>query len=233
MPSKPAIQPSPEQARRAADIHRRLLSHYGEPDWRNPLPPLDELVSTILSQNTNDRNRDLAFEKLRAKFPTWEAVRDADQQQVIDAIRPAGLANQKGPRIQEALRSITLQRRDLDLNFLRNLPPAEARQWLLRFKGVGQKTAAIVLQFSLGMPAFPVDTHIYRVSGRLGLRPPHITAEQAHEHLAALFPPDAYGAAHLNLIRLGREICQARKPRCPQCPLNDLCDFYQQSIEKE
>ena len=240
MPSKPSSEVSPEGIRNAAAVHRRLLERYGEPDWRNPLPPLDELVSTILSQNTNDRNRDLAFERLKAQFPTWEAVRDAAPQQVIEAIRSAGLANQKGPRIQEALRSITREhphrgreRGDLNLDFLGSLPPEEARQWLLRFKGVGQKTAAIVLQFSLGMPAFPVDTHIHRVSGRLGLRPHNMTAEQAHGHLAALFDPAVYGPAHLNLIRLGREVCQARKPLCPECPLSDLCDYYRQSKEEE
>jgi endonuclease-3 len=206
-------------------VHRRLLETYGEPSWRTPLPPLDELVSTILSQNTNDRNRDAAFARLRRRFPAWEAVRDADPQAVIEAIRPAGLANQKGPRIQAVLRQITQERGSLDLSFLSALPPAEAHAWLMRFKGVGPKTAAIVLLFSLGMPAFPVDTHIHRVSGRLGLRPDGMNAEQAHGHLAALFPPEAYGAAHLNLIRLGREVCHARKPACPRCPLVEICPY--------
>ncbi len=209
-----------------------MLDHYGEPRWRNPLPPLDELVSTILSQNTNDLNRDRAFEILRARFPTWEALRDADQESVIEAIRPAGLANQKGPRIQAALRSITEQVGELSLDFLRDRSPEEARQWLMRLKGVGPKTAAIVLQFSLGMPAFPVDTHVHRVTGRLGLRPEKMNAEQAHEFLENLFPPESYYAAHLNLIRLGREICKAREPRCPLCPLKDLCDYYRNIYQK-
>jgi endonuclease-3 len=213
-------------AEHAMAVHLRLLEFYGYPEWRNPLPPIDELVSTILSQNTNDANRDRAYKALRAAFPTWEAVRDADPAVVIAAIRPAGLANQKGPRIQQVLRDITLQRGDLDLSFLADLPADEARQWLLQFKGVGPKTAAIVLQFSLGMPAFPVDTHIYRVSGRLGLRPASVCAEGAHAILASLLPPDTYYPAHLNIIRLGREICQARRPRCPNCPLQDLCAYY-------
>jgi endonuclease-3 len=215
-----------ESKERALAVYQRLLDFYGYPVWRQPLPPLDELVSTILSQNTNDANRDRAFHALQERFPTWEAVRDANEIEVIEAIRPAGLANQKGPRIQQVLRQITAQRGELNLDFLADLPPEEATQWLMQFKGVGPKTAAIVLQFSLSKPAFPVDTHIYRVSGRLGLRPAKASAEQAHQLLAQIFPSEAYYAAHLNLIRLGREICQARRPRCEACPLNDLCAFY-------
>ena len=212
-------------AKRALKIHERLLEFYGEPIWRNPLPAIDELVSTILSQNTNDINRDRGFNALRAKFGTWEEVRDAHPQDVIDAIRPAGLANQKGPRIQQVLRSITEERGSLELSFLGDLSVEEARAWLTRFNGVGPKTAAIVLCFSLGKPAFPVDTHIYRVTGRIGLRPERMTVEQAHPHLESLFPPATYYPAHLNIIRLGREICTARRPYCEKCPIADLCDY--------
>jgi endonuclease III len=212
-------------ARRAQEVHQRLLAFYGEPLWRTPLPAIDELVSTILSQNTNDHNRDLAFNALRARLPAWEDVRDAKPEDVVDAIRIAGLANQKGPRIQQVLRQITAERGSLDLEFLRGWPRSEAQAWLSRFKGVGPKTTAIVLQFSLGIPAFPVDTHIYRVSGRLGLRPEKMSVENAHPHLEGLLPPSAYYAAHLNLIRLGREICHPHKPACAACPLNDICDF--------
>ena len=211
---------------RAQAVHDKLLMAFGQPEWRNPLPPLDELVSTILSQNTNDINRDRAFQALRQRFPTWEAVRDADEQAVIDAIRPAGLGNQKGPRIQNVLREITYQRGELSLDFLSTMPDSEALEWLMSFKGVGPKTASIVLLFSLGKPAFPVDTHIYRVSGRLGLRPKNMSADQAHVHLGNLFPPESYYAAHLNLIRLGREVCQARRPNCPACPLQELCEYF-------
>ena len=170
-------------AKRAIKIHERLLGFYGEPIWRNPLPAIDELISTILSQNTNDLNRDRAFNSLRARFGTWEEVRDASTDDVIEAIRPAGLANQKGPRIQQVLRSITEERGSLDLSFLANLSVDEAKAWLTKFNGVGPKTAAIVLCFSLGKPAFPVDTHIYRVTGRIGLRPERMTVEQAHPYL--------------------------------------------------
>jgi endonuclease-3 len=217
---------------RALKIHAALLQAYGEPIWRNPLPAIDELVSTILSQNTNDINRDRGFNALRAKLPTWEAVRDADVSIIIEAIRPAGLANQKGPRIQQVLRAISAERGSLDLNFLADLPIEEARAWLTKFNGVGPKTAAIVLCFSLNMPAFPVDTHIYRVSGRLGLRglrPEKMTVEQAHPHLESVFPPETYYAAHLNLIRLGREVCGARKPNCPSCPIQKLCGYKEKT----
>jgi len=210
----------------ALKIHKILLDFYGEPVWRNPFPPLDELISTILSQNTNDTNRDRAYNSLREKFPTWEAVRDAPQEQVIEAIRVAGLANQKGPRIQVVLQEITRQRGGLDLDFLKEYSSEEALNWLLAFKGVGLKTASIVLQFSLGKPAFPVDTHIYRISGRLGLRPQKMNADKTHKHLADQLPPETYHAAHLNIIRLGREICSARKPKCEQCPLSDECEYF-------
>ena len=130
-------------------------------------------------------------------FPTWEEVRDADLDAVINEIRPAGLANQKGPRIQEVLRQITVERGELNLDFLKNYSAEDAQAWLTRFNGVGPKTASIVLQFALGIPAFPVDTHIYRVSGRLGLRPEKMTADQAHPHLAAIFPLETYGPGTL------------------------------------
>jgi endonuclease-3 len=216
-------------AARAQEVHQRLIDFYGYPQWRNPLPPVDELVSTILSQNTNDLNRDKAFDALRERYPTWEQVRDADQQEVIDTIRVAGLANQKGPRIQQVLRQITEMRGKLDISFLKEYRPEEARDWLMQFKGVGLKTATIVLQFSLDMPAFPVDTHIHRITGRLGLRPEKMNADKTHAHMEALLPPEAYYPAHLNIIRLGREICQARKPRCGECPLQELCDFRAQN----
>jgi endonuclease-3 len=203
-----------------------LLDHYGEPTWRTPLAAIDELVSTILSQNTNDINRDRAFDALRQVLPTWEAVRDAPPEVVMDAIRSAGLANQKGPRIQQVLREITRERGTLDLEFLRSWPREEARAWLQRFNGVGPKTVAIVLQFSLGIPAFPVDTHVYRVTGRLGLRPDKLSVEAAHDYFEKLLPPETYYAAHLNLIRHGREVCHAQRPECEKCVLRRSCEYY-------
>ena len=211
--------------KKAHAIQAGLLGAFGQPTWRTPLPPIDELISTILSQNTNDQNRDRAFQSLRSTFPTWEHVRDASEGSVIRCIRSAGLANQKGPRIQKVLREITRERGTLDLGFLSDRPVEEARHWLMRFKGVGPKTAAIVLLFSLQKPAFPVDTHVYRVTGRIGLRPTKMSVERAHRFLESSFSPDTYYAAHLNLIRLGREFCHPRKPECPDCPVRAVCDF--------
>ncbi len=210
----------------ARRITRKLHQKYGEPHWRQPLPPLDELISTILSQNTNDGNRDRAYEALRQRFPTWEAVRDAPLAAVVEAIRTAGLAQQKGQRIQAVLRSISEQRGRLELDFLKEMDAEEAQRWLRQFKGVGPKTAAIVVLFSLNKPAFPVDTHIHRVTRRLGLIPETTSAEQAHLLLAEIFEAGDYASAHLNIIRLGREICQARKPKCPICPLQEECTYY-------
>ena len=214
-------------ARRAEQVYTALLKEYGQPVWRNKMPAIDELVSTILSQNTNDINRDRAFEALRARFPSWAAVRDAPAAEVVAAIRPAGLANQKGPRIQQVLRAITQERGALDLEFLRELPVDEARAWLTQFKGVGPKTAAIVLLFSLGLPAFPVDTHVHRVTGRLGLRPDKLSADDSHPYFEGLLRPETYYVAHLNLIRHGREVCHALRPECGRCVLKNLCEYYQ------
>ncbi|MBT3316187.1 MAG: endonuclease III [Anaerolineae bacterium] len=217
--------------KKAIEVHERLLEKFGEPIWRNPLPAIDELVSTFLSQNTNDVNRDRAFDSLRAKFPTWEEVRDAPEAEIIEAVRIAGLAKTKGPNIQRALRQISEERGELSIEFLKELPIEEASAWLTNFKGVGPKTASIVLLFSLGMPAFPVDTHVYRITGRVGLRPEKISVEKAHPYLESIFPPESYYAAHLNIIRLGREICKARKANCAKCPLLAICDYGQAQKE--
>lgn len=208
------------------------MEEYGRPTWRPHLEPVAELVSTILSQNTNDVNRDAAYDNLRACFPTWEQVRDAPEQEVIEAIRRAGLANQKGPAIQNALHHITKEQGKIDLDFLKELSSERAAEWLENLKGVGPKTAAIVLLFSLDKPAFPVDTHVYRVTGRLGIRPAKMSPTKAHQYLAKQFPPDTYYPVHLNLIRLGREICKARKPLCQCCPLQEICEYYQHSTSE-
>jgi len=195
-------------------------------DWQ-PIDPLDELINTILSQNTNDLNRDRAYRALRSAFPTWEAVRDAPTKAVVAAIKPAGLANQKGPRIQKVLERITAERGELDIRFLADLPVPEAKAWLTSLDGVGPKTASIVLLFALGKPAFPVDTHIHRVTGRLGLIPPKTTADQAHEILEALVPPDWYHPFHLLVIQHGRKVCKAQRPLCEVCSLQKYCVYYQ------
>ncbi len=210
-----------------APIARILNEVFGYPDWRPFLPPLDELIDCILSQSTNDNNRDRAFAALKTEFPSWAAVMDAPTEAVIAAIKPAGLANQKAPRIQTVLRQIYAERGELKIDFLGDLPIDEAKAWLTQFHGVGPKTAAIVLCFAFNRPAFPVDTHIHRVGQRIGFLPQGISADNAHPVMEAIIPPEDYYAFHLNLIRLGREICQARRPRCEICPLTQDCDYFQ------
>lgn len=207
-------------------VHHLLKKEYGAPTWRQHLPPIDEMVNTILSQNTSDVNRDVAFEALKEKYPTWQAVIDAPEDEVIETIRPAGLANQKGPRIQNALRQVKAHSGNFSLDFLSELPLDESKQWLTDIKGIGPKTAAIILLFAFGRPAFPVDTHVHRVSGRLGLIGPKVTADKAHKILENIGHPDTFYAFHLNVIRHGREVCTARKPKCPQCVLKNCCDYY-------
>ena len=219
---------------RIALIRQRLIDAFGQPEWRDPLPPVDELVSTILSQNTNDTNRDVAFNQLKATFPDWESVAQANTDRVVDAIRTAGLANQKGPRIQQALQDIAdYTGGEITLEFLREMTLEDARKWLLAVKGVGPKTAAIVLLFSMGIPAFPVDTHIYRVTGRMGIRPKGLSVEKTHTYLEERILEEAYYDLHLNIIRLGREVCGARRWHCYRCPVEDLCEFDQKNLNPE
>lgn len=220
----PGSSATPQEQAQA--VFHRLQDLYGDPPSFPRLDPISELVCTIISQNTNDRLRDQAYKTLRQRLPTWEQVRDAPEDQVVGAIQVAGLGQTKGPHIQSALRRITAERGRLELEFLRGMPVEEAKAWLTAMKGVGPKTAAIVLLFSLDRPAFPVDTHIHRVSRRLGLVPQSTSREKAHQLLEQLMPPETYYPLHLNLIRHGREVCVARKPRCDQCPLRDLCQYY-------
>jgi endonuclease-3 len=223
----PAIPDFAQRAAKYPPVADALRALYGYPGWRPYLEPLDELIDCILSQSTNDRNRDRAFAALKERFPTWEAVLHAPTDEIIDAIRPAGLSNQKGPRIQEVLRRIHADRGVLNIDFLGDLPIDDAKAWLTQFEGVGPKTAAIVLCFAFNREAFPVDTHIHRLGQRIGFLPAGISADKAHPVMEAIVPPDDYYAFHLNLIRHGREICHARRPRCEQCPLTAVCDYYQ------
>jgi endonuclease-3 len=216
---------APIQREKLGKVHRRLLAAYGEQIAHSHRDPVDELVCTILSQNTNDVNRDVAFRRLRERFGSWNAVREAALEEIIEAIRPAGLAAQKAPAIKNALRTITEEQGDICLDFLEKMPLEEARAWLTQLKGVGPKTAAIVLLFAFGRPAFPVDTHIHRVSRRLGLIGPNVSREKAHTLLEKMAPPEVYRTLHLNLITHGRRTCRARRPRCEECFLRDLCDY--------
>jgi endonuclease-3 len=224
LPSIPDFERRKAKYSPVAVILREL---YGLPNWNRALPALDELVDCILSQSTTDANRDRAFDALKTRYPDWEAVMTAPTEEVISTIRPAGLANQKGPRIQKVLRRIYDERAALDIEFLNALPIEEAKSWLTGLDGVGPKTAAIVLCFAFNREAFPVDTHIHRVGQRIGFLPEGISADKAHPVMEAIVPPQDYYGFHINLIQHGREICQARRPKCERCPLTLYCDYYQ------
>ncbi len=216
---------------KALEIFKRLVAEYGKPTWRSRGDPLEILVGTFLSQNTSDVNSSRAFAALRERFPTWEAVMTAPVDEVEEAIRPGGLARSKAPRIQAALRRILEERGELSLDFLAAMPLEEAKAWLQSLHGVGAKTAAIVLLFSFGRPVFPVDTHVHRISRRLGIVPGNATPEQTQEVWESLVPSEIFYPLHIDLIRHGRQVCKARDPRCHVCVLQDLCNHYQQAID--
>lgn len=204
---------------------RRLIEIYGPRQQHSTRDPLDELILTILSQNTSDRNSGRAWQALRARYRSWDDVLSADTRELYGVIKVAGLGNIKAPRIQAVLQEILDRRGSYDLAFLRDLPLTEAKRWLRTLPGIGPKTAACVLCFACDMPALPVDTHVHRVSLRLGLISPKVGADAAHDLLEqALQPQDVY-AFHVNMILHGRQICRALRPRCEQCPLIDLCNY--------
>ncbi|MBM2809304.1 MAG: endonuclease [Chloroflexi bacterium] len=210
----------------ALAVFHELLDHQGDPPPRPLQDPLSELIQTVLSQNTADVNSDRAYTSLMARFGgDWEAVAGAPVIQVADAIRIGGLADIKAARIQSILHEIKDRLGELDLSFLHDASLDDGRTFLRSLGGVGPKTAACVLLFACGKPALPVDTHVHRVSLRLGLVPPKATAERAHELLEALIPADLVYAFHMLLIRHGREICKASRPRCEQCSAAALCLF--------
>jgi endonuclease-3 len=212
--------PDPKTVRLA---HRRLERRLGPLDPPLRRDPVEELVLTVLSQNTSDVNRDRAFAGLRERFPTWDALAAARVEDVAEAIRPGGLSQIKAPRILAILREIRDRDGSLDLAWMRHASDDEVAAYLVSLPGVGPKTAACVLAFSLQRPVIPVDTHVHRVAGRLGWIPPGTGAGAAHEILAGVVPPKLRVSMHVGLIRLGREICKPARPRCEDCPLGDLC----------
>jgi endonuclease III len=202
-----------------------LAAVYGRPIWRSHGPPLDVLIATVLSQHTSDSNTARSFAALRARYRTWEDVSEAPWAEVADAIRLGGLAEKKAPRIQQ-IAHIVQEQCEGDLSrWLESLPLAAARNWLTELPGVGPKTAACVLLFSMGRPAMPVDTHVHRVSLRLGLLDPGVSPEAAHALFDLLLQGnrDLTYSLHLNLIRHGRDTCQARNPACSRCCLAERC----------
>jgi endonuclease-3 len=211
--------------RRVRAIRDRLRELYGVPEWQPHGHPIAELVRTILSQNTNDTNRDVAYEQLRERFPTWKQVRDAPLAEIKDAVRPAGLAETKAPSIQEALRRATAHGGEPDLDWLADAEREEALSYLTALPGVGRKTAACVMIFALGRPEIPVDTHVYRVGGRLGLFRERASFVEAHDEMLRVTDPEDAYELHINLIRHGRAICRPQ-PRCEQCALRRMCPYW-------
>lgn len=230
-----------------AHVYDLLVVAYGEPQWQPDYDPLGGLIGTILSQHTSDINSGRAYQQLVETFPTWEEVRDAPTDKVAQAIRSGGLANVKAPRIQEALRTLTKQQHSHGgygslSNYLRQellrRSPEDGWHYLRTIPGVGPKTAACVLMFNMGLPVMPVDTHVHRVSRRLGLIGAKTNAEQAHEIFAHITPSEWVYTLHVHLIRHGRQVCYARRPDCERCPLYLACAYtghyphYSQSNEE-
>ena len=221
---RPAGNPISKAERAAVvAICRRLRRAYGPVEWPEQGPVLDELIATVLSQNTSDANSGTAYEELRRRFPDWDQVRRAPVARIAAAIRQAGLANRKAPRIKAILQRIHQQRGDLSLEFLHGVPVREAEEYLASFPGVGPKTAACVLLFACRKPVLPVDTHVHRLAQRIGLIGPRTDAAQAHQELARMVAAGQVLEFHIQLIRHGRTLCTARKPQCRDCPLLDLC----------
>jgi len=228
--SRPAEPPAgsrpwhPPGPRRVRAIANRLAKRFGPLEPPRAVDPLDELVLTVLSQHTSDLNAERAFESLRRAFPLgWRQVAEARTETVAEAIRSGGLANSKAPRIQSILREVRTREGTFDLSALREMPDAEARDYLMSLPGIGPKTAAVVLSFALGRDAMPVDTHVHRVTRRLGFIPATASAERADRILHELIPDGLRTPMHVGFIRLGREVCKAPTPRCRVCPLKDLC----------
>jgi endonuclease-3 len=218
---------TPPARARVLRIRDRLRAIYGVPLMRPHGHPIAELVLTVLSQSTNDRNRDVAYLRLRGRFPSWGAVRDAPVEEVEEAIRPGGISKVKSARIQAILRAITDDPRDppheLSLDWLPRVPLQEARDYLISLPGVGRKTAACVLLFAYGLREVPVDTHVSRVGTRLGLLAPGAPFQQLHDQMLALTPPGEELELHVNLLRHGRRTCHARSPACDRCALARMC----------
>ena len=206
-------------------VHELLIREYGRREWRPHRDPVGELIHTILSQHTSDVNSHRAFDSLRAALPTWQEVRDAPEGRIAEAIRSAGLANVKAQRIKRILQIISASA-NMDLSFLSQIGLREAKAWLTSLPGVGPKTAACVLLFSLGQPALPVDTHVHRVSRRLGLIEPKVSAEAAHEILERDLAPTTVYSFHTNMVAHGRHVCRAQSPRCAVCVLQPECDYF-------
>jgi endonuclease-3 len=217
---------------KALEVTRRLTELYGVAPWSTK-DPMSQLVDIILSHRTRDEQTAAAYDNLLRRFGSWEGVRDAPTNEVQDAIANVNWPEVKAPRLQTIMSQITEERGSLNLDFLRDLPVQEADAWLNRFEGVGPKTAACVLLFSCRLPLLPVDTHVWRVSIRLGLIGKKVSADNAHDLLQALLPDDAQSIYnfHKGLLRHGQRVCVYDRPRCEKCVLTDLCNYYKTVVK--
>jgi endonuclease-3 len=204
-------------------IDQRLKDYYGEPERPSDLSGMEYLVETILSQNTNDINRDKAFRNFQEKYDSWAEVENADREELIDTIRIAGLGPTKAERIQESLRIVREDQNEYSLEFINDISIKDGKKWLTDIPGIGPKTAAIILCFHFGKPVMPVDTHVHRVSQRLGLVSEGISRSKAHEVLEERVPDDIKYEFHRLLIDHGRKHCKAQNATCCEGPLADLC----------
>jgi endonuclease-3 len=214
---------------KAWEVYQRLLQTYGERPLKPRREPMHELISTMLSHRTTQKNEAIAFERMWQRFGSWEAIRDAPLAELTEAIAPANFAEAKAPNIKEALRRIIAERGEPSIDFLADLPPEEGLEWLMSLPGVGIKTASLVLLFCFSKRVLPVDTHVHRVSQRIGLIGPKVSAEAAHKILPGLLPSDPHILYnyHVSMLRHGQKICIWGTPRCEKCPLTNLCDWYQ------
>ncbi len=216
---------------KAMEVYQRLLKTYGEHPLKPRREPMHELISTMLSHRTTQQNEQIAFDRMWARYGSWEAIRDAPVEELAETIEPANFPEVKAPRIKEALARIIAERGEPSIDFLRDLPPEEGLKWLMSFPGVGIKTASLVLLFCFAKPVLPVDSHVHRVSQRLGLIAPKVGPTAAHAILLSLLPHDPHVLFnfHINMLRHGQQICIWSTPRCERCPLTDLCDWYQEN----
>jgi endonuclease-3 len=203
-----------------------LESTYGAPQYTRRFDPMEELVSCILSQHTSDANSFPAFYRLRDKYPTWEGMAKAIQEEIAETIRAAGLANQKAKSILKCLQEIHKKRGEYNIDFLGEMKPIEARNWLSQLPGIGPKTTSIVLCFAFGMDVIPVDTHVYRVAWRLGIIPENTGEAKAHDLLQAKTPKGYSFRLHMDFIQHGRAVCKAPLPHCEQCSITEFCNWY-------
>lgn len=220
---------------KAMEVYKILIETYGERPLKARREPLHELISTMLSHRTTQANEQKAFDQMWARFGSWEAIRDAPVAELTEAIAPSNFPDAKAPNIKKTLAKIIEERGEASIDFLADMSAEDALDWLMSLPGVGIKTATLVLLFCFFKPVMPVDTHLHRVSGRLGLIGPKVSAEAAHHLLLGMLPHDPYVLLnfHKAMLKHGQVLCTWNNPKCGKCPLRPICDYYQSVVNKE